>query len=237
MKALQFDGKEVEIDKNCLSIGNSWINHKGKIYAYDYKLVEFFYNQITDNSVVLDVGASSGNFSLIAKFKPDCWFHCFEPLLEVRDLLIKNRKLNKINTDKMKIYYYALMDYRTASEAVDIKIPRNKKEMGLSSLGNPLRFSEWDTRKIHTQELDNLYSLHSIKKIDFIKVDIEGAELQFLKGAFNRLKSNMPAMLIEYNETNFNQFGYTKANLIDYLKQIGYTNFENVGREDLWVTK
>ena len=42
-------------------------------------VIEYFYNLIEDGICVVDIGAQSGAFSLLAKYFPNSEFHCFEP--------------------------------------------------------------------------------------------------------------------------------------------------------------
>jgi hypothetical protein len=50
--------------------------------------------------------------------------------------------------------------------------------------------------KIKITTLDNFVHQENIKKIDFIKVDIEGAERDMLKGAYNVLKEFAPKLAL-----------------------------------------
>jgi hypothetical protein len=62
--------------------------------------------------------------------------------------------------------------------------------------------------KVNADTLDNILQLNRIKQVNWVKIDVEGAELEVLKGAINILSKNKDiALLIEIHNlpdgTNF----------------------------------
>ena len=55
-----------------------------------------------------------------------------------------------------------------------------------------------------------------------MKIDVEGHELEILKGANNFLKKNKPTMLIEIEERHS---GLPREEIISYIENIGYETF------------
>jgi FkbM family methyltransferase len=53
--------------------------------------------------------------------------------------------------------------------------------------------------QVQADTLDSWIEKNKLKKIDFIKLDVEGSELQVLKGAKNVLKKYKPIMVMEFN--------------------------------------
>ena len=60
------------------------------------------------------------------------------------------------------------------------------------------------------------------KPVQFIKIDVEGFELQTLKGATNTITKFKPIMYIEVNEGALNRQGTTGKELMDYIVSLGY---------------
>jgi hypothetical protein len=58
--------------------------------------------------------------------------------------------------------------------------------------------------------------------VDFIKIDVEGAELGVLRGAKETIKRCRPAVQMEIMEKQCNLFGYTPQDLYDFLVQQDY---------------
>lgn len=74
--------------------------------------------------------------------------------------------------------------------------------------------------------LDEYVNENKIEKIDFIKIDVEGAEYLVLKGAENVLKKYSPVIMLELYEFHTKCFGYSPEELINYLGDLGYRLYE-----------
>ena len=62
-----------------------------------------------------------------------------------------------------------------------------------------------------------------MKRLDAIKIDIEGAELFALKGALNSIKNHKPRyILIELNQETSRAAGYEVRDVIQFLENLGY---------------
>lgn len=58
---------------------------------------------------------------------------------------------------------------------------------------------------------------------DYVKIDVEGAELQVLRGAKNLLKNNKPVIFCELHRCNWDKFGSIEPDLFELLKEVKYT--------------
>ena len=112
---------------------------------------------------------------------------------------------------------------------VEIKIPHHRK--GWSSNGASLASKEIDDGKIINIQCRKLDSLN-IENIGLIKIDVEGFEIEVIRGAKETILKNKPVMIIE-NETahtkdtnelfiTMNELGYDKyiCNSIRKLEKI-----------------
>lgn len=70
--------------------------------------------------------------------------------------------------------------------------------------------------------VDGFVAERGLARVDVIKVDIEGAESQFLAGAQATLARWRPAVLIELNAEAAARFGSSCAAVADGLRQLGY---------------
>ena len=68
-------------------------------------------------------------------------------------------------------------------------------------------------------------------RIDFVKCDIEGAELLALRGMAKTLKEYQPAILMEVMPEWMKSFGHTTDDLIVFLKGCGYNSFQYASAE------
>ena len=77
--------------------------------------------------------------------------------------------------------------------------------------------------KVKTTTLDNFVKKNKIKGIDILKVDIDGSELEFLKGAKNTLKKNkVRLILIEINDKK-STFKKKEKNIINMFNINSYS--------------
>lgn len=75
--------------------------------------------------------------------------------------------------------------------------------------------------------------VRDLDNIDFIKVDVEGAELQVLKGARDILVRDHPILHLEIEERWMKSFGYGASEVELFLRSIGYSHF--VSYERSWI--
>lgn len=90
----------------------------------------------------------------------------------------------------------------------------------LSPLANEL-FSESHKRKVTTLTLDTVVSKYNFPKPDLIKMDVQGAELEILKGASKTLQS-CNHLILELQHKNYNLGAPKAQEVINYLKSIGF---------------
>src|SRR5207244_1718621 len=62
-------------------------------------------------------------------------------------------------------------------------------------------------------------------KIDFVKCDVEGAELLVLRGGVLTLRRCRPKIFLEIEERWTSSFGWTCADVVCFLREIGYQQF------------
>lgn len=166
---------------------------------YDYKLVnkldlclpEGTYGYIKDKfdvtvkegDVVLDCGAWIGDFSAYAAHK-GALAYAFEPSKQTIEYLKITQKLN----GNIQIIEKGLSDKTETSY-----LEHNNENTG----GNFISSSESLTaEKIEITTIDDFVAENNLKKVDFIKADIEGFERNMLKGATKTLKTFAPKLAI-----------------------------------------
>jgi FkbM family methyltransferase len=220
-----YDDNIVKLDERSLHVGGSWT----KDGVYDGALLEFLAGKMlqVNNPTLVDVGASTGSFALLPKFVGGESI-AFEPHPEIFKILCKNVQLNDLSS-RVKLFNLAMSAYDGPAY---LRIPRQKSQSGLSTLGKPKGFSKFNKLKVVCRKLDSM----RLGRVDFLKVDTEGCELFVLNGARMLLHSDHPMLLIEHSERNASQFEKSPEQVIEYLRDFGYSNFEMIGREDLWVT-
>jgi len=120
----------------------------------------------------------------------------FEPDKEAYDLILKEAEVNH------NIYPYALLDENkklsinlTKKRSCSSSYKPNKKF--LNKFPEIDRYEIEDTILTEAVSLDYLYNNKKISNIDFIKIDVQGASLDVLKGGNNCLYENILGIEVE----------------------------------------
>jgi FkbM family methyltransferase len=142
---------------------------------------------VKEGDIVVDAGAWIGDFSAYAVSKGAIAYG-FEPVHDTFQILLKTAELNN-----NKIY---LVQKGLGDKECNISIFKNSAiDMGASTIDD-LHVKDCAKEIISITTLDKFVKENSIKHIDFIKADIEGAERDMLKGAAWVLKNFAPKLAI-----------------------------------------
>lgn len=176
------------------------------------------YSLINENSTCFDIGANVGWFSLhLAKKMSGIQIHAFEPVPVVFNNFQTNLTLNAIDG----IYTYNL---GFSNQEHEQELHFSPSMTTLSSFKQ--LFPEQTSKvKCFFTTLDNFVKKNQFKKIDFLKIDVEGAEFLVIEGAGTTLQQYHPVLFLEMYEGWTARFGYTPDNLIQKLLDFDYECF------------
>lgn len=76
---------------------------------------------------------------------------------------------------------------------------------------------------VPVERLDDFCAREEIGRVDFIKVDVEGAELHVLEGGREVIEKNQPTMLIEIEARHIARYGHSPKDVTGWLFKRGYT--------------
>ena len=151
-----------------------------------FSILEDDYNP----AVVIDVGAATGHFAILAaRLFHGSTVYAFEPSERQRILLERNAKLNRIGN--LKIQPFGLWN-----QPDQLAFRTNGAESSFESVSRfqgKLPFLE----KVEVLPIDQWTQDRNICRVDLIKMDAEGAELEILEGARELLKRDHPRLLIQ----------------------------------------
>lgn len=168
--------------------------------------------------IAIDCGANIGLYSLyLSKFAPGLQIHAFEPLSRNQDLFRKNIELNGIKG--VKLNPFGLSD---EEKEIDIFI------VDENNFGRTSEFSVnagERSEKILLKTLDGYCAENGIETLAFIKVDIEGAEFDFIRGGEQVIRRSPDlVMVVEINECAY-AANYTPEDLFQYICSLGFTAY------------
>ncbi|MFH1472021.1 MAG: FkbM family methyltransferase [Nanoarchaeota archaeon] len=165
--------------------------------------------------VMIDVGANIGWYSMnFAKSFPKSQIYSFEPIPESYANILSNIALN--NLTNITTIHSGVSDH----EGVET-FYYDTELSGNASLTNLSEKKNVSTVNAQLITLDNYCSQKSIKP-DFIKVDVEGAELFVFKGARKIISDNHPIVFAEMLRKWSSKFGYHPNQIIALFKELDY---------------
>ena len=153
---------------------------------YYEKIYDKYFSKERNYNNIIDCGANIGLFSLYASknFKVNK-IHTFEASKKICDNLIKNVNLNNL-TNKI-----AVNNNYVSSNEENINFLFDNDIFTMSKIS-----SSTSGESVQAITLDSYIKEKKINKIDLIKMDIEGSELEALKGSNFLLKNLKPHLII-----------------------------------------
>ena len=176
---------------------------------------------INPHARVLDIGANIGNHSVFfALFCDVMEVVAFEPQKACGDVFMRNVALNHLE-DKVRLRNRAL-----GAEIGKMAIARTQpaNSGGVAFRADPS--GAYDATTLDACAFD---------RIDFVKIDVEGAQLDVLRGGQETLQRDKPAIWVEMNSMQ-GQDGYDKTREIDepiaLLSSLGYSLRERLDADN-----
>lgn len=165
-----------------------------------------------------DIGANTGYYGVLAAFfgKGKIKTFSFEPVKEHVEALQQTVFMNRLE-NLLTIFSFALGEKKSVME------------MNLAGSGSTLKqeFLGHDKSpkiQIPVNKLDEIFELEKLPKPDFIKIDVEGAELQVLKGAKSVIEKSFPVIWYEsafsIKARNFNNSEFFEVQ--KFLESLNY---------------
>lgn len=188
--------------------------------------IELFKKILKKGDVVFDIGANIGYYSFLATklIGENGRIYAFEPDPRNYRFLIKNIKFNK----RKNIKFFPI--------AVGNKIGESLMNLDIDSTESSiikLRTRENAVLKsifVPIMTIDAFVREHKVKKIDILKIDVEGSESLVIQGMQNTLRrSNSVVMFIEFCPRFLQDAGKAP---IDFLAQLRYSGLRVLGIDE-----
>lgn len=142
------------------------------------------YWTVQPGDVVADAGAAYGSYTLTALSAGAAKVYAFEPVDDVREDLIRNLELNGWR-DRCFVSVCGLWDEECEANIGDYAPhwPKNAN--------NPWPLGSSGPARMRT--LDSV----PIERLDWLKIDVEGAEVRAVRGALKTIERCKPRLIIE----------------------------------------
>src|SRR2546430_665592 len=188
----------------------------GSFEAAELAFVEKF---LHPGMTVLDIGTHHGLYTLLASKRvgPSGPVFSFEPAPRERRALRLHLALNLCRNVAVQVFARGSQEGEATLHVVQ------GSQTGCNSLRAPEVVSSTSPIRVRVTSLDAWLKLNDIGAVDFIKLDVEGAELEVLKGA-ERLLDNQPrpVILAEVQDLRTAPWGYRAKEILVRLRDAGY---------------
>jgi len=186
--------------------------------------VAVFRTFIKPNSIVLDVGANIGQYALLASklMGETGQVYAFEPSPEVYPKLQHHVQLNEFSNIEVITCAVA-----AKSGSMEFYPANEQGNQGVGSLipADDYRAQIRSTASIDVDvvSLDAFCESRDITHVDMLKIDVEGFDLEVLKGAEALMKNNPNLVIMsEVEPINLAQLGATAADFYGFMKERGF---------------
>lgn len=194
--------------------------HSKRFFHYRYRAGELheppvsheLVSRLAGAEVFADVGAHLGYYTCLAGAAyPDLKLFVFEMNHNLVELIERNLKANQIDTAEV-------INNAVADRAKTIGYEADSLSAGLS-MHQPGEGSGEVTAK--AVSLDDVFASRGVMP-DVIKIDVQGAELEVLKGAERILRTHRPVLFLEVHPAILPDFGTSPTEIYRYLTSLGY---------------
>lgn len=209
-----------------------------------------------DELIFFDIGACEGLSSVrYLSIFPNTNIYTFEPVPNNFKKVLKNKQKNGL--ENLNPFELGLSDKKgEATFYVSSGTPPNKdvpsdnstdfgnKSSSLYKPGKTKEIHPWlefnEKIKIQTETLENFCNQQKINSIDFIHMDVQGAELIVLKGAKDMI-SNINSVWLEVEKVELYENQALKKDIEDFFIEKDFicllNKVNHIAGDQLWVKK
>ena len=173
------------------------------------------------DGVVLDIGAHAGQYAkLLSRMVPRGQVFAFEPGSYARSILRIALYLNRCRN--VAVVPLALGEREgTAMLTLPVK-RRGAYGFGLAHLGHDTRWREVRRDIVALTTIDRFAALTGLRRLDFIKADIEGWEMHAMRGGLDTIRRFRPVIMLEMTEAALARAGDDLASAYRMLGELGH---------------
>jgi len=214
---IEYEGVPIKIcadPQDAHSLPLTFLNFKNYDEARESR---FIFQMIQPGDTVFDIGANIGWYSLnILLRKKPVTVYSFEPIPASYQLLVKNFRLNGQSAE-------LAFNVGLSNENKVVKFFFDTKCAMASSMANLRNHEETVEVVCQARRLDDMMtSFSGLKRLDFIKCDVEGAELLVYQGALKTLETWKPIVFSEILRKWSKKFNYHPNDILDLFRKLKY---------------
>ena len=225
---------DVPIQKLKSKLKGTWIHHLVWAHRkpslnnlndmYDWQTVEVMFRVLKKNSNCIDLGAHDGDIlKHMVEIAPNGKHHAFEPLPHLALVLQKR-------FPRVVVHGAAVSDKCCESDFLFLE-----EAPAFSGL-RPRIYDRPDPKvtTIRVQEVTLDETIPLNEKIDFMKIDIEGAEFHAVKGGIETIRRGKPVIVFEAGIQSTGEYGVKPGDLYSLMTETIGNELSTMGR---WLSR
>jgi FkbM family methyltransferase len=202
--------------------GDYWLAYNDvcgdAVFAGNFEEAErqFVERFLKPSMIVLDIGAHHGFYTLLASYKvgPIGQVIAFEPSPREYQRLLWHLRLNR--RKNVLAEPFALGSHEGTTQLFLVR----GRDTGCNSLRPPKTADPASPVQVPIVRLDDYLERQGITHVDFVKMDVEGAELEVLRGATSLLsRKPRPVWMMEVQDIRTEAFGYSAKDIVEFLRE------------------
>jgi FkbM family methyltransferase len=183
---------------------------------------------VKPGNVCFDIGAAAGLYTLeLSKLAgPAGQVHSFEPVPFAHPKL--TRLLGGRSSANVHHHQVAL-SVEPGQSVMSVPVGRRGPvtgrsflEVGSAGQGSNAEFQGQIGVDVEVQTLDGVCAAAELTRLDFVKIDVEGAELQVLKGGQASIERFRPALLVEIEDRHTARYRHPGIDVAAWLIERDY---------------
>jgi FkbM family methyltransferase len=180
------------------------------------------YFSLPDEAIIFDIGANIGSMALnFARLIPGSYVYAFEPTHFAFEKLKQNLSLNPGLAERVRAVQLFVSDLSGPSQG--IRAYSSWKVDGSAQNSHPLHGGMIrNAGGISAVTIDDFCYQNHISRVDLIKIDTDGYELQVLKGAHQTIGKYAPILIFEIGLYVLNEHHLGFEQYCNYLKPFDY---------------
>jgi FkbM family methyltransferase len=184
--------------------------------VFEKEVVELAYKYIKEDTAVLDVGSNFGQMSVLFSQKTGNKgkVYAFDADDFIYKILVKNIAANN-KTDKIIPTFGAI--HNVENETLYFPVQNFERFGAYGSYG--IDYNSTKGREVKSITID---SLNIQEPVSFMKIDIQGGDLQAMQGAIKTIQKNQMPILFEYEYHFEDEYNLNFQEYVDFVKEIGY---------------
>lgn len=183
---------------------------------------------IPKGATCIDVGAAAGFYTveLASLVGPTGVVHSVEPLRFAHAVASRALGLRSApNVVRHSVALGASTDEQVMSVPLRNGVPVTGRSFvtgRANGLGSNAEFDEHMRVVVDGDTFDGFAAGLDLQRLDFVKIDTEGAELDVLAGGRETLAKFQPLVMVEVEDRHLDRFGVTSDQIVDWFAKLGY---------------